>query len=220
MKIGYARVSTQDQKLELQLDDLKSYGCEIIFKEKISGKSKDRPQLEKMVDQLRKGDVVVVWKLDRLGRSLKDLIELISSFREQGVEFVSLKDGIDTGTATGRFTFNIFASLAEFEREIIRERTTSGLEAARARGRKGGRPKGLSKEATAKAKSAKILYESGEKTVPEISASLGISRATCYRYLNLESENISDKSSNIPDSVEIKKRECISGRSKSLKIIL
>ena len=183
MKIGYARVSTQDQKLELQLDDLKSYGCKIIYKEKISGKNKSRPQLEKLIDQLRKGDIVVVWKLDRLGRSLKDLIELVSSFREKGVEFVSLKDGIDTGTATGRFTFNIFASLAEFEREIIRERTMAGLEAARSRGRKGGRPAGLSKEALAKAKSARILYESGEKTVPEIANSLGISRATCYRYI-------------------------------------
>jgi len=147
MKIGYARVSTQDQKLELQLDDLKKYGCETIFKEKMSGKNKTRPQLTRMIDQLRKGDVVVVWKLDRLGRSLKDLIELVSSFREKGVEFVSLKDGIDTGTATGRFTFNIFASLAEFEREIIRERTMAGLEAAKTRGRKGARPKGISKEA-------------------------------------------------------------------------
>ena len=184
MKIGYARVSTQDQKLELQLDGLNSYGCEIIFKEKMSGKDKTRPQLEKMVDQLRKGDIVVVWKLDRLGRSLKDLIELVSLFREKGVEFVSLKDGINTGTATGRFTFNIFASLAEFEREIIKERTMAGLDAARSRGRKGGRPAGLSKEALAKARSAKILYTSGEKTVPEIANSLGISRATCYRYID------------------------------------
>jgi DNA invertase Pin-like site-specific DNA recombinase len=183
MKIGYARVSTQDQKLELQLDELRSYGCEMIFREKISGKSKDRSQLIKMVDQLRKGDVVVVWKLDRLGRSLKDLIDLVSTFREKGVEFVSLKDGIDTGTATGRFTFNIFASLAEFEREINKERTKAGLEAARARGRKGGRPAGLSNEALAKATSAKILFDSGEKTVKEIADGLGISRASCYRYI-------------------------------------
>ncbi|MBD3631295.1 recombinase family protein [Cyclobacterium sp.] len=188
MKIGYARVSTQDQKLELQLDDLKKYGCETIFKEKMSGKNKTRPQLTKMIDQFRKGDVVVVWKLDRLGRSLKDLIELVSSFREKGVEFVSLKDGIDTGTATGRFTFNIFASLVEFEREIIRERTMAGLEAARARGRKGGRPPGLSKEALAKATSAKILFESGERTVKEIADGLGISRATCYRYIEVMNE--------------------------------
>ena len=129
-----------------------------IFKEKLSGKNKTRPQLDKMIDQLHKGDTVVVWKLDRLDRSLKNLIELVSSFREKGVEFVSLNDGIDMGTATGRFTFNIFASLAEFEREIIRERTMAGLEAARARGRKGGRPSSLSKDALAKATSAKILY--------------------------------------------------------------
>jgi DNA invertase Pin-like site-specific DNA recombinase len=123
MKIGYARVSTQDQKLELQMDELTKYGCEIIFKEKLSGKTRERPELVKMLGQIRKGDVVVVWKLDRLGRSLKDLIDMVSSFREKGVEFVSLKDGIDTATATGRFTFNIFASVAEIEREIIRERT-------------------------------------------------------------------------------------------------
>ena len=184
MRIGYARVSTQDQKLELQLDDLKGYGCETVYKEKVSGKSKARPQLEKMIDQLRSGDVVVVWKLDRLGRSLKDLIDLVSAFREKGVEFVSLKDGIDTGTATGRFTFNIFASLAEFEREIIRERTMAGLEAARSRGRMGGRPAGLTKEALAIAKNAKILYDSGERTVKEIAESLEISRATCYRYID------------------------------------
>lgn len=188
MKIGYARVSTQDQKLELQLDELRRFGCETIFKEKMSGKNKTRPQLTNMIDQIRSGDMVVVWKLDRLGRSLKDLIELVSSFREKGVEFVSLKDGIDTGTATGRFTFNIFASLAEFEREIIRERTMAGLEAARVRGRKGGRPHGLSKEALAKATSAKILYESGEKTVKEIAQGLGISRATCYRYIEMMNE--------------------------------
>ena len=166
----------------------------IIFKEKISGKNKSRPQLEKMIDPLRSGDVVVVWKLDRLGRSLKDLIELVSSFREKGVEFVSLKDGIDTGTATGRFTFNIFASLAEFEREIIRERTMAGLEAARFRGRKGGRSAGLTKEALSTAKNAKILYDSGERTVKEIAESLEISRATCYRYIDIVKEMEKTKS--------------------------
>lgn len=188
MKIGYARVSTQDQKLELQLDDLKSYGCETVYKEKVSGKDKSRPQLEKMIDQLRSGDVVVVWKLDRLGRSLRDFIDLVSTFREKGVEFVSMKDGINTGTATGRFTFNIFASLAEFEREIIRERTMAGLEAARSRGRMGGRPAGLSKESLARAKNAKILFDSGERSVKEIAESLEISRATCYRYIDIVRE--------------------------------
>ena len=135
-----------------------------------------------MIAQLRSGDTIVVWKLDRLGRSLKDLIELVSLFRNKGVEFISLKDGIDTSTATGRFTFNIFASLVEFEREIIRERTMAGLIAAKARGKKGGRPKGLTQEALAKAEHAKILYESGKKSIPEIAKGLGISRATCNRY--------------------------------------
>ena len=183
MKIGYARVSTQDQKLELQTDALSKYGCEQLFKEKKSGKNKERPELEKMIGQLRAGDTVVVWKLDRLGRSLRDLIDLVADFKDKGVDFVSLQDGINTATPTGRFTFNIFASLAEFEREIIRERTKAGLDAAKARGRKGGRPAGLSKEAMAKAKSAKILYDSGTKTVEEIAKQLGIGRATCYRYI-------------------------------------
>ncbi|NDK57348.1 recombinase family protein [Pontibacter fetidus] len=184
MKIGYARVSTQDQKLELQLDALSHYGCDHIYKEKKSGKSKERPELEKIITQLRAGDTVVVWKLDRLGRSLRDLIDLVAEFKQRGVDFVSLQDGINTATATGRFTFNIFASLAEFEREIIRERTKAGLDAAKARGRKGGRPQGLSKAALEKAKSARILFDSGTKTVEEIAKILHISRATCYRYLS------------------------------------
>ncbi len=183
MKVGYARVSTQDQKLELQLDALIKQGCELVFQEKKSGKNKERSELEKMLGQLRSGDMVVVWKLDRLGRSLRDLIDLVAEFQKRGVDFVSLQDGINTATSTGRFTFNIFASLAEFEREIIRERTKAGLVAARARGRAGGRPGGLSPAATEKAKSAKILHASGTKSVEEIAKILGISRATCYRYL-------------------------------------
>ncbi|MFB9864910.1 recombinase family protein [Rufibacter immobilis] len=185
MKIGYARVSSQDQKLELQIDALTSHGCMQIFKEKKSGKNRERPELEKMIGQLRTGDTVVVWKLDRLGRSLRDLIDLVQEFKERGVDFVSLQDGINTATATGRFTFNVFASLAEFEREIIRERTKAGLAAAKARGRSGGRPSGLSADALEKAKSAKILLDSGSKSVGEIAKILGIGRATCYRYLAL-----------------------------------
>ncbi|MBF9255653.1 recombinase family protein [Pontibacter sp. 172403-2] len=185
MKIGYARVSTQDQKLELQLDALAHHGCGQIYKEKKSGKNKERPELEKMIGQLRAGDTVVVWKLDRLGRSLRDLIDLVAEFREKGVEFVSLQDGINTATPTGRFTFNIFASLAEFEREIIRERTRAGLEAARTRGRQGGRPQGLSPAALEKARTAKVLYDSGGRSVAEIAKILGIGRATCYRYIGL-----------------------------------
>jgi DNA invertase Pin-like site-specific DNA recombinase len=184
LKIGYARVSTQDQKLELQLDDLNRYGCEQLFKEKKSGKSKEPPELEKMLGQLRAGDVVVVWKLDRLGRSLKDLIDLVAEFKSKGVEFISLQDGINTGTPTGRFTFNIFASLAEFEREIIRERTKAGLEAAKSGGRNGGRPKGLSLEAQNKAYYAKELFAASNKSIQEIAKVLGIGRATCYWYIN------------------------------------
>lgn len=182
MLFGYARVSTQDQNLNLQLDDLKAAGCERIFQEKISS-AKERPQLQKLLDTLRTGDTLVVWKLDRLGRSLKELVSLITDFQEKQIGFRSLNDAIDTTTAQGRLVFNIFASLAEFERDIIRERTKAGLSAARARGRMGGKPKGLSKEALSKAQAAKTLYEKKEKTVAEIGKLLGISRATVYRYL-------------------------------------
>jgi DNA invertase Pin-like site-specific DNA recombinase len=188
MKIGYARVSTFDQNLNLQLDALKHAECEEIFEEKISGASKERPQLIKLFSRLRKGDSVVVWKLDRLGRSLRDLIDLISKMKDMGVTFVSIQDSIDTNTATGRFTFNIFASLAEFEREIISERTKAGLSAARARGRKGGRPAGFSKETISKIKAVKVLYDKEDKTMKEIGEVLSISRATAYRFLNVANQ--------------------------------
>jgi DNA invertase Pin-like site-specific DNA recombinase len=182
MLIGYARVSTQDQQLHLQLDDLNRAGCERVFQEKVSS-GKVRPQLQLLVDSLRIGDTVVVWKLDRLGRSLKELITLINDFQLKGVGFRSLNDAIDTTTAQGRLVFNLFASLAEFERDLIRERTRAGLSAARSRGRLGGRPKGLGKETLAKAKAARTLYEAKDKTAGEIGKLLGISRASVYRYL-------------------------------------
>ena len=182
MLIGYARVSTQDQNLNLQLDDLKKAGCDRIFQEKASS-AKERPQLLKLLEAMREGDTVIVWKLDRLGRSLKELINLINDFQEKGIGFRSLNDAIDTTTAQGRLVFNIFASLAEFERDLIRERTRAGLSAARARGRLGGKPRGLSKEAQSKAEAARTLFEKQEKTVAEIGKLLGISRATVYRYL-------------------------------------
>lgn len=141
MLIGYARVSTQDQQLHLQLDDLARAGCERIFQEKVSS-AKVRPQLGLLVDSLRAGDTVVVWKLDRLGRSMKELITLINEFQDKEVGFRSLNDAIDTTTAQGRLVFNLFASLAEFERDLIRERTQAGLSAARSRGRLGGARKG------------------------------------------------------------------------------
>lgn len=180
MLIGYARVSTQDQQLHLQLDDLQRVGCEQVFQEKVSS-GKARPQLQLLVDSLRRGDTVVVWKLDRLARSLKELITLINDFQQKGVGFRSLHDAIDTTTAQGRLVFNLFASLAEFERDLIRERTQTGLSAARSRGRLGGRPKGLAKETLAKA--AQTLYEAKDKTAGEIGKLLGISRASVYRYL-------------------------------------
>lgn len=184
MLFGYARVSTQDQNLNLQIDDLNKAGCERIFQEKASS-AKERPQLQKLLDSLRENDTLIVWKLDRLGRSLKELITLVNDFQLKGVGFRSLNDAIDTTTAQGRLIFNIFASLAEFERDLIRERTKAGLSAARARGRTGGKPKGLSKEAESKAEAARILYEKKEKTVAEIGKLLGISRATVYRYLEV-----------------------------------
>lgn len=185
MFLGYARVSTQDQNLNLQLDDLKKVGCDRIFQEKVSA-TKERPELLKLLDTLREGDTVIVWKLDRLGRSLKELIILINNFQQMQVGFKSLNDAIDTTTAQGRLVFNIFASLAEFEKDLIRERTKAGLNAARARGRIGGKPKGLSKEAISKAEAARTLFDKKEKTVAEIGKLLGISRATMYRYLKLE----------------------------------
>ncbi|RTQ45117.1 recombinase family protein [Hymenobacter gummosus] len=182
MVFGYARVSTPDQQLHLQTDALQAYGCAEVVQEKVSA-GKERPALQRLLTQLRAGDTLVVWKLDRLGRSLKDLVTLVTGFQEQGVQFVSLQDHLDTTTAQGRLMFNLFASLAEFERDLIRERTHAGLTAARARGRQGGRPKGLSKEALSKAQAAKTLYLQRDKTVAEIGQLLSVGRATVYRYL-------------------------------------
>lgn len=143
MIIGYARVSTKDQNLGLQIEALKKAGCEKIFKEKISGAVKERPELDAMINQLRVGDTIVVWKLDRLGRSLKNIIDPVLDFNKKEVIVKGLTDGVDTSSTNGRLFLNIMASLAEYERELIRERTNAGLSAARARGRLGGRPKGL-----------------------------------------------------------------------------
>jgi DNA invertase Pin-like site-specific DNA recombinase len=189
MLIGYARVSTQDQNLALQLDALKATGCQKIFQEKVSS-AKLRSQLQKMLDRVREGDTVVVWKLDRLGRSLKELFTLINDFQNNGIGFRSLNDAIDTKTAQGRLVFNLFASLAEFERDMIRERTKAGLAAARAWGRIGGRPKGLTQEAQAKARAVKAMYVSKINTVAEIGKLFHLSRATVYRYLAWQNEHI------------------------------
>lgn len=183
MKIGYARVSTQDQNLSLQLDALQAAGCVTIYQEKVTSAQKERPELQKLMTQIRASDVVVVWKLDRLARSLKDLVSLVNEMQGKGAELQSLNDHIDTTTPQGKFTFHLFAALAEFERDIIRERTKAGLAAARARGRKGGRPKGLSKEAQHTAIIAERLYQDRELTVKQICQQLSISRGTFYNYL-------------------------------------
>lgn len=181
MKFGYARVSTPDQLLDSQLDALKGAGCQQIFQEKVSS-GKERPQLQKLVEMLRQGDTLVVWKLDRLGRSLKELLALVNDFQTRQIGFVSLTDSIDTTTAQGRLIFNIFASMAEFEKDIIRERTKAGLASARARGRMGGNKKGLSPEAIQKAETVKTLYQQNKRT-DDIARILQIGRATVYRYL-------------------------------------
>ena len=185
MRIGYARVSTRDQNLDLQLDALSAAGCERIFREKTSGANAERPQLSRALDHLREGDILVVWKLDRLGRSLKHLIALVSDLEARKVGLLSLNDPVDTTTPQGRLVFAVFAALAEFEREALRERTGAGLAAAKARGRVGGRPKGLTPDAEKTALAAEALYREGSLTPAEIRKRLSIGKTTLYRYLRL-----------------------------------
>lgn len=179
MQIGYARVSTTDQNLDLQQDALKNVGCEQIFTDKISGSKAERPGLQEALNHLREGDVLVVWKLDRLGRSIRHLIETVQSLQDRKIGFKSIQENIDTTTSGGKLVFHLFAALAEFERDIIRERTNAGLAAARARGRKGGRPKGMDEK---KRKLALDLRKDTSRSINEICDILRISRATFYRY--------------------------------------
>lgn len=178
MKIGYARVSTEDQALDLQLDALKAAGCKKVFQEKASGAAKERPKLDSALEYARPGDVLVVWKLDRLGRTSRRLVELVHQLRDKGIEFQSLTEGIDTTTPMGRFFFTIMAALAEMELELIRERTKAGVVAARARGKSGGR-KPLPPE---KIEALRMLFADKTKKPVDICKSLGISRATLYKY--------------------------------------
>ena len=179
MLIGYARVSTEEQKLDLQRQALRDAGCERIF-EDTAGGAAERPALRQALGQLRAGDTLVVWCLDRLGRSLKDLIAHAESLRTQGVGLRSLKEAIDTDSSTGQLVFHIFGALAEFERALIRERTRAGLAAARARARVGGRRKQLGEE---QRRHAVELYRSRQRTVKEICALVGVSRSTLYAYV-------------------------------------
>src|SRR5919199_4126085 len=179
MLIGYARVSTDEQNLDLQLSALNQAGCEQIYTDKVSGTKAKRPGLEQALSHLRSGDTLVVWRLDRLGRSLRHLIDTVTELQEKGIEFKSLSESIDTRTSGGKLVFHIFGALAEFEREIIRERTNAGLAAARARGRKGGPKYKLTPKQVA---IARRLWDS-HTPVKEICQTLGISRATFYRYV-------------------------------------
>lgn len=180
MLIGYARTSTLDQTPQLQLDALTRAGCEKLFVEQASGAQRDRPQLKAALEFARSGDTLVVWKLDRLSRSLKQLIETVEQLQAKDISFRSLTEALDTSGAGGRFVFHVFGALAEFERSIIRERTMAGLAASRARGRKGGRPKSLTAKDIVMAKS---MLTDPDITMDDVAKRLGVSPATLYRHL-------------------------------------
>lgn len=187
MVIGYIRVSKTEQNQDLQFDSLKKAGCEKIYHEKISGASTQRPEYIKMISELRKGDVIVVWRIDRLGRTTYELIKLMVEWKEMGVDFRSISEGIDTSTKMGRLWYMLSSVFAENEREILMERTLAGMEAARARGRVGGRPKGLTKKSKELASLAATLYQSKKYTTMQICEQLKIgSKATLYNYLRHE----------------------------------
>ena len=183
MLIGYARVSTHEQTLNLQQDALKEAGCDPIYTDTASGAQTERKGLQDALQYLRESDVLVVWRLDRLGRSLKHLIETITALEERGIGFKSLSESIDTTTSGGKLVFHVFGALAEFERDLIRERTKAGLAAARARGRMGGRPKASSLNTAKKVALAQALYEDKNNSIADICSTLRVSRSTLYRYL-------------------------------------
>ena len=185
MRVGYIRTSKKDQNPQLQRRDLLAAGCQKVFEEQISSRKAQRPELRAALEYVREGDALVVWKLDRFGRSMQELIELVGDLKERGVEFVSLRESIDTTTPGGKLVFQVFGAVAEFERDLVLERTVAGLEAARARGRRGGRPRALDES---KAKLARRLKAEGEHSVEEICSMLGVGRSTLYRYLAEEDD--------------------------------
>lgn len=181
MKFGYARVSKNEQSLDVQVRKLQTAGCDEIFKEKISGANDNRPQLKALLAKLRKGDVVCVVRLDRLGRRMIKLVELINEFKSKGIEFVALENNLDTTTPIGMLLFNICAAFSEMERELIRERVKAGLDSAREKGRKGGRPKAINSDI---AKMIQAFRQSDEMSVNQICKAVGISRSVYYRFIN------------------------------------
>lgn len=182
MKFGYARVSTADQVLDRQTDQLEKQNCDEILSEKISGKKKDRPEFNRLMDKLRPGDSVVIVSLDRLGRNLKHLIELSSKFEDMGVELISLKENIDTSTAMGKFFFQITGAFAEFEANLLSERTKEGLDAARSRGRVGGRKRVMT---APKIKAAKAMLRDPNMSITEVARHFNVSRATIHRRVGI-----------------------------------
>lgn len=184
MIVGYARVSTSDQTPELQLDALKKAKCKPIFIEQKSGRNMERPELTRCLDTLRSGDTLIIWKLDRLGRSLRDLLEIVERLEDTGVQFISLTEDINTKAASGRLIFHVFAVLAEFERNLIRERTKAGLATARARGRLGGAKKKTTKRQD---EAMRALWERGDFTAAELAKQYGISVPTFFRRVRVKS---------------------------------
>lgn len=181
-RIGYARVSTDDQQLDLQRDALTLAGCRVIYEETASGKSADRLELEQCRKALRAGDTLVVWRLDRLGRSLPDLVKIVADLEQRGIGFESLSEKIETGTAAGKLVFHVFAALSEFERNLIRERTQAGLVAARARGRAGGRKPKLDDQ---KVREIKALLRDPDIQVADVARRYGVSRTTLYKHVGV-----------------------------------
>lgn len=190
MKYGYARVSTKDQVLDMQIDALKNIGCHKIFYEVAKGARTDRPEWLKLLNEIQAGDTLVIWKLDRMGRSLQHLIKIVNELVAKNIDIISLQDPLNTTNAQGRLMFNMFASLAEFEKDLIRERTMAGLKSARARGKMGGRPKGLSEKAKKAACTAEALYLQNELKTDDIAEQLGISKTTLYKYLRTRNVQI------------------------------
>lgn len=181
-RIGYARVSTDDQHLDLQRDALQQAGCGVIYEEAVSGKNTARPELEQCRKALRAGDTLVVWRLDRLGRSLSDLVQIVAELEKRGVYFESLTEKIETGSASGKLQFHVFAALAEFERGLIRERTQAGLAAARARGRAGGRKPKLDDQ---QVKEIRALLRDPDMRVADVARRYDVSRTTIYKYVGI-----------------------------------
>jgi Site-specific recombinases, DNA invertase Pin homologs len=185
MILGYARVSTDEQNLDRQIDALNKYGVDILFNEKMSGTKRERPELNKLIERISAGDTVVIESLSRLGRSTKDLIELMELFNTRGVNLVSLKESIDTSSSTGKLLFTLMSALAQFERDLISERTVEGLKAARVRGRMGGRPR-INEEAVRKAVK---LYNTKQYSLKEIEKMTGVKKSTLYRHVMMYSSD-------------------------------